>query len=107
MDMPSPCPACNEVVEFNDMVCHPNDRKQLVCEECRDRIEEENNCGSEKDAFGNELSWKADPDCGLLEIKVNGEGIVDWSYEDDPELDFGDFVKIWKAAQAAVKPVDA
>lgn len=107
MDMPSPCPCCSEVVEFNDMVHHPNDFKQLVCEDCRERIEEENNCGEVTDDYGNKLTWKADPDCGLIEIKANGEDVVDWSYEDEPEVCFNDFLKIWKMAQAATKPVDA
>lgn len=99
MDMPTPCPRCGQVVEFEDMVNHPNEFKTLVCEDCHDKIEEENNRGSETDSFGNVVEWHADPDCGLIEFKVNGEEVSAWSYEDDPELAFHNFIEIWNKAQ--------
>lgn len=101
MDMPTPCPNCGEIVEFHDMANHPNEFNVMVCESCRDRIEEENNRGSDTDDYGNTLSWKADPDCGLIEIFANGEEVVSWCYEDEAESVFSEFVKIWKKAQTA------
>ena len=101
MEMPTPCPECGEIVEFNDMVDHPNYEDHLVCTGCCDRVEEENNNGSDTDGYGNTLSWKADPDCGLIEIFVNGEEVVSWSYEDEADGVFSEFLKVWKMAQAA------
>lgn len=41
MDMPTPCPECGEVVEFNDMV--KTDGKlsyhNMVCQDCHDELE--------------------------------------------------------------------
>lgn len=104
MDMPTPCPNCGEVVEFHDMVNHPDDySNDMVCEDCRDRIEEDNNCGNNTDQFGNTIAWKADPDDGLIEFSVNGEELSEWSYEDDAEATFHDFMKIWNKAQASTQ----
>ena len=99
MDMPTPCPSCRDVVEFNDMVNHPNDFKLMVCDDCHERIEDENNMGETTDDHGNKLSWKATPDDGLIEFSVNGEELTVWCYEDEPELAFSEFVKIWEKAQ--------
>ena len=101
MDMPTPCPNCGDIVEFHDMVDHPNEFKVMVCESCYDRIEEENNSGFDTDDYGNTLSWKVDPDCGLIEIFANGKEVVSWCYEDEAESVFSEFVKIWRCAQAA------
>lgn len=98
-DMPTPCPECGEVVEFNDMKNHPNEFKHMVCESCFDRIEEENNTGSATDKYGNKLSWKSDPDMGLIEIFVNDEEVSSWTYEDDAEHVFDEFMKVWNKAQ--------
>ncbi|MBB1320568.1 hypothetical protein [Shewanella sp. SR43-8] len=103
MDMPTPCPHCGNVVELNDMVSHPNEFKSMVCEECHDLIETENNQGSFTDDYGNKLTWVATPDDGLLEIYVNGKNITTWGYEDDPEAFFSDFMAIWNKAQASTK----
>jgi hypothetical protein len=41
MDMPTPCPECNDVVEFNDMqttvgrLCYHN----FVCQDCFENLE--------------------------------------------------------------------
>ncbi|MGI2045986.1 hypothetical protein [Shewanella oncorhynchi] len=99
MDMPTPCPRCGEVVEFEDMVNHPNEFKTLVCEDCKDKIEEENNRGSETDSFGNVVEWHSDPDHGLIEFKANGEEVTAWCCEDDPEVSFHSFMEIWNKAQ--------
>ncbi|MCT8857586.1 hypothetical protein K5M76_09350 [Shewanella xiamenensis] len=99
MDMPTPCPRCGEVVEFEDMVNHPNEFKTLVCEDCHDKIEEENNRGSETDSFGNVVEWHAEPDHGLIEFKSNGVEVAAWCYEDDPEIAFNNFMEIWNKAQ--------
>ncbi|MCG9964577.1 hypothetical protein [Shewanella cutis] len=103
MDMPTPCPRCGEVVEFDDMVRHPNEFKTLVCEDCHDKIEEENNRGSETDSFGNVVEWHADPDDGLINFSVNGVTVADWSFEDDPEDALNCFMKIWNKAQELTK----
>ena len=99
MDTPTPCPECTNIVDLDDMVHHPNDFKTLVCEECEERIEEENNSGHEMDDYGNKLTWKATPDDGLIEMFVNGETVTEWVYEDDPEFSFNSFMRIWKKAQ--------
>lgn len=99
MDMPTPCPNCGDIVEFDDMVNHPNEFRVMVCESCYDRIEEEENSGSATDSYGNTLSWKADPDSGLIEIFANGVEVVAWAYEDEAEVCFSEFVKIWRKAQ--------
>jgi len=100
MDMPTPCPRCGEVVELDDMVSHPNEFKTLVCENCRDKIEEENNRGSETDSFGNVVEWHADPDDCLINFSVNGVTVADWSFEDDPEFTLKCFMGIWNKAQS-------
>jgi hypothetical protein len=100
MDMPTPCTNCGDIVEFDDMVSHPNEFRAMVCENCHDRIEEENNSGSTTDSYGNALNWKAYPDSGLVEIFANGEEVVSWCYEDEAECVFSEFVMIWKKAQA-------
>lgn len=100
MDMPTPCPRCGEVVELDDMVSHPNEFKTLVCEECHDKIEEENNRGFEPDSFGNVVEWRADPDDGLINFSVNSVEVADWSYKDDPEVALRHFMTIWHKAQS-------
>ncbi|MCE9773546.1 hypothetical protein LZ645_01120 [Shewanella algae] len=99
MDMPTPCPECGDIVELDDMVGHPENFRVLVCEDCRSRIEDENNRGEHTDAFNNKLEWIATPDDGLIEFKVNGEDLTTWSFEDDPEVCFADFLSIWNKAQ--------
>ncbi|SEQ48075.1 hypothetical protein SAMN03080615_01618 [Amphritea atlantica] len=99
MDMPSPCPNCGNIVEFHDMVNHPNEFRTLVCEECHDQIQEENNRGDMVDKFGNRITWKADPDDGLIESSVNSEEIATWCYEDEAEATFLSFMEIWNKAQ--------
>lgn len=103
MDMPTPCPGCGEAVEFNEMLAHPNEFVTMVCDRCHDRITEENNQGLEKDNYGNTLSWKATPDYGLIEISLNGEELVSWCYEDEPESVFNEFFTVWKKAQEAAR----
>ena len=68
-----------------------------------DRINEESNQGLEKDNYGNTLSWKATPDYGLIEISLNGEELVSWCYEDEPESVFNEFFTVWKKAQEAAR----
>ncbi|WP_297533003.1 hypothetical protein [Thalassolituus sp.] len=68
-----------------------------------DRINEESNQGLEKDNYGNTLSWKATPDYGLIEVSLNGEELVSWCYEDEPESVFNEFFTVWKKAQEAAK----
>lgn len=55
MDMPTPCPGCGDTVEFDEMLAHPNEFNTMVCDSCHNRIDEENNQGSEKDNYGNTL----------------------------------------------------
>jgi len=38
MDMPTPCPSCDEIVELNDMT---NIGNELYCEECAYELEGE------------------------------------------------------------------
>ncbi|HDF8527489.1 TPA: hypothetical protein PEP05_000832 [Vibrio parahaemolyticus] len=49
MDMPTPCPSCFDIVEFNDMV--RTDGKDsihdLVCQDCYDLLE----CDDDDDDF--------------------------------------------------------
>ncbi|WP_445772880.1 hypothetical protein [Shewanella sp.] len=103
MDMPTPCPHCGVVVDFNDMVRHPSEFKLLVCESCHDAIEAENNQGLAIDNYGNKITWTSSPDEGLLEIDVNGENIATWVYEEVPEDSFSTFMTIWNKAQELTK----
>ena len=41
------------------------------------------------------FSYKADPDCGLLEIFIDGVLFAEWSYEDNPEDGFKEFKRIY------------
>lgn len=102
MDMPCNCPECNQVVEHNDMVKHPDDWNNLICESCHDRIEEENNSGKTIDSSGNTISWIYNPDDGLITFFLDSVEISCWSTETDPEVTFLDFMKTWNMAQAAV-----
>lgn len=42
------------------------------------------------------LTYKNDPDCGLIEFFVDGELLTEWVYEDDPEASFNEFKKIYE-----------
>ena len=66
METPTPCPNCGVICEFDDMVNHPNEFTTLVCEDCCESIEQDNNCGFSMDDFGNKISWQAYPDDGLI-----------------------------------------
>ncbi len=96
----SPCPLCSNVVSSDDMLNHPKEFFTLVCRVCHDKIEDENNRGSETDSFGNVVEWHADPDDGLINFSVNGVEVADWSYEDDPEVALHHFMQIWNKAQS-------
>lgn len=49
-----------------------------------------------------ELSYKHDPDNGLIELMVNKEIIATWVCDGgDPEVEFTDFKKIYHAGQAS------
>lgn len=103
MDTPTPCPRCGDVVDLDDMIQHPNEHRTLVCEECRDAIDEENNKGEHIDACGNKVKWSADPEWGSIEFSVNGEELATWGYEDDLEDAVRRFCAIWdKAVSLAV-----
>ncbi|MGB0894037.1 MAG: hypothetical protein ACPGUD_06475 [Parashewanella sp.] len=99
MDMPCPCPNCGNIVELNDMCNHPEDFKTMVCESCYDTLVDEMNSGETTDYFGNVLSYKYQPDDGLVTFFVNGKEQTQWGVEDDPESNFIEFVKTWNAAQ--------
>jgi len=100
METPTPCPNCGVICKFDDMVNHPNEFTALVCEDCYESIEQDNNCGFTMDNFNNKISWQAYPDDGLIEISVNGEELAAWGFEDDAEGAFSSFMEIWGKAQA-------
>jgi hypothetical protein len=102
MDMPCNCTECNQVVELNDMVKHPDDCNKLICENCHYRIEEENNSGKTTDGSGNTISWVHDPDDGLMTFFLDSVEITCWVTETEPEVTFLDFMNTWNMAQAAV-----
>ena len=64
-----------------------------------DYTDDEDNKGSATDKHGNTLSWKSYPDEGLIEISVNGEELITYCYDSDPELVFNDVRTIWEKAQ--------
>lgn len=64
-----------------------------------DYLNDEDYKGSATDKHGNTLSWQAHPDEGFMDISVNGEELISYCYESDPEPVFNEFVTIWEKAQ--------
>lgn len=98
MDMPTPCPRCGDVYEFNDLV-YADNYPHMVCEDCCEQINDENNSGTVTDRFNNVIMWKYFPDDGLIEFRVKDDTISEWSCEDGPETAVNRFMEIWNTAQ--------
>lgn len=49
------------------------------------------------------LTYKTDPDMGLIEFYVNDELLTQWGYEDNAEEAFDEFQKVYMAGAAAFK----
>lgn len=76
----------------------------IIKKKARKLIEEaENNLGSHIDIHGNLIEFVATPEHGLIEFTINGEPFTEWCYEDEPESQFLEFLKIWNKAQAQAK----
>lgn len=52
------------------------------------------------------LTFKTDSDMGLIEFFVDGVLLSSWVYEDDPELNFEEFKKVFMAGYEAGKSAD-
>lgn len=52
-----------------------------------------------KDNHLAKLTYKTNPDVGLISFFVNGEYITEWSYDDDPEVAFNEFKMIFNLGQ--------
>lgn len=46
-----------------------------------------------------ELTYKTNPDCGLISFFVDGKFVTEWSYDDDPQVSFNEFKMIFKLGQ--------
>lgn len=51
-----------------------------------------------------ELTYKANEEVGLIEFFVNGELLSTWCYEDEPEIAFNEFEKVFNAGKESIKP---